>query len=223
MSKLSYLKGIFRRRGKKSCIWICFICSPIQIHKGPTLRFPFKRNWHREKARRVNVLIFLNLNLNHSLHLPLTLNPSPCTAHLAGIFPATILVLCPIYFAFPANYLFSSLSIKKGQKGELPCVGNQHYFLLHLRPAAKHNKHIQSQLGSLPLPPPSQTWSKKEEKQLKRKYSGKWERMLGSECAVFCAEQQRGAAERSLSGCKGLRSPSAKEVPNTGSPTLGRP
>lgn len=147
----------------------------------------------------------------------LYLSPSLCTASLGSVSPDTILVLCHIHFAFPVNYFdFFSPSVKKGQKGELLCIGNQHYFPLHLRPAAKHNKHIQLQQGTRPA-----DWSKKEKGQ-KRKYSGNWERMPGCKCAVFCAEQQRGAAERRLSGCTRAAPSSRWRSPQTGSLVLGR-
>lgn len=63
--------AIFRGDGRVS--YDFFICGLAQTSKDPILTFPFKRNWHPAKARHIN-LIFLNLNLNHSLHLTLTLN-----------------------------------------------------------------------------------------------------------------------------------------------------
>lgn len=137
----------------------------------------------------------------------------PCTAHLTSISPGTSSGSVSHLFCFSSKLSFFFPIYKKGQKGELQCIGNQHYFLLHLKPAAKHNKHIQCQLGSLPLPHLSHTWPKKEEKQLKGKYSGVWGRMPGRERVVSTlnsrGEQQNGVCP----AAQGLPGPAPGTAP----------
>lgn len=127
ISKLSHLKGIFRRRGKKSYVWICLICSLVQTHKDPTWRFPFKREWHPEEARCVNTFKFElepepSFNLDSKplklLCLSMQCTFSQClSCHHSG-------------FVFHLFCLFSKLSsffpiYKKSQKRESPCIENQ--------------------------------------------------------------------------------------------------
>lgn len=73
---------------------------------------------------------------------------------------------------------------------------------------------------SLPFPVPPRTAPKKET--ANEKIFWRVGKMPGLNCVVFCAEQQRGAAEQCLSSCIKAAQSSHQRSPQTGSLVLGR-